>query len=252
MSTKREALAKYAHDQAWSGWMKYMFSKMRPITTDTMTRDGLLLPMEFVERWTRQMDTPYDELPEKEKESDRAEADKMLAIIASFQEEEDFWNRQYKEAHVALGKLSKVIGNPCLEAKDGESFSEAFVSYVINRYIKTDDAWREIHGCSISTEEEWAIAEVIKSARTIQEFLWGEKNAVWNLEEWRRMFRKRVVKIEEVDSKNPHASVELKKRLLQTAALAVAMIGRIEREGLPSNECPEPSNLSQYSEPIEE
>lgn len=70
----REALAAYAHD-AWSGWMRYMVSKCE------QRDDGsLVMPAWAVERWTRQMSTPYAELPEGEKTSDRAEADKMLAI----------------------------------------------------------------------------------------------------------------------------------------------------------------------------
>lgn len=70
----REALSEYAHE-AWSGWMKYMFSKM------TMNDDGTAtLPKWAVERWTRQMNTKYTDMPEDEKESDRAEADHMLSI----------------------------------------------------------------------------------------------------------------------------------------------------------------------------
>lgn len=72
----REALARYSHDSAWSGWMKYLFSK------GTINPDGSwTMPAAFVERWQRQMNTLYDDLPEHEKTSDRAEADKMLAII---------------------------------------------------------------------------------------------------------------------------------------------------------------------------
>jgi hypothetical protein len=72
----REALAEYAHE-AWSGWMKYMFSKtMRESITG-----GEIIPAWAVERWQRQLSTPYADLPEEEKESDRAEADKMLAIM---------------------------------------------------------------------------------------------------------------------------------------------------------------------------
>lgn len=74
-SEVREALANYAHE-AWSGWMKYMFSKT------IETGDGCEeIPRELVERWQRQAMTPYAELPENEKESDRVEADKMLAVI---------------------------------------------------------------------------------------------------------------------------------------------------------------------------
>ena len=43
--------------------------------------------------------------------------------------------------------------------------------------------------------------------------MWGEHNANWGLEEWKRMFRKRVVKIDDIDPENPHATIELKKRL---------------------------------------
>lgn len=69
-----EALAAYAHD-AWAGWMRYMFSKCEP------HGDSLLIPGWAVERWRRQMVTEYAELPESEKASDRAEADKMISII---------------------------------------------------------------------------------------------------------------------------------------------------------------------------
>lgn len=72
----REALSVYAH-KAWSGWMKYIFSKT------TMNADGTAtIPKWAVERWHRQMNTEYSDMREAEKESDRAEADQMLAIIA--------------------------------------------------------------------------------------------------------------------------------------------------------------------------
>jgi hypothetical protein len=69
----REALAEYAHS-AWAGWMEYMLPKLEN-STDPVERDY------WIARWARQMKTPYASLTEKEKESDRAEADKMLAIL---------------------------------------------------------------------------------------------------------------------------------------------------------------------------
>ena len=72
---KREALAEYAHD-AWSGWMKYMLDQ------GIFNADGTwTMPKESVDRWQRQMITSYSNLPEREKESDREEADKILAIM---------------------------------------------------------------------------------------------------------------------------------------------------------------------------
>jgi hypothetical protein len=62
----KEKLAELAHSQ-WSGWMKWMLPRM----TD-----------ENIKRWKRQMDTPYNKLSEREKDSDRKEADKYLKILA--------------------------------------------------------------------------------------------------------------------------------------------------------------------------
>lgn len=75
MLSVRECLSEYAHE-AWSGWMKYMFEKA------TMNTDGTVtIPKWAVDRWTRQMNLSYVDLPEEEKESDRAEADRMLSIF---------------------------------------------------------------------------------------------------------------------------------------------------------------------------
>ena len=78
----REALAEYAH-AAWSGWMKYMFSKC----SDKVTSAGTLIPHSLVERWKMQMNTPYSELSAGEKDSDRDEADKMLAIVGTHEDD---------------------------------------------------------------------------------------------------------------------------------------------------------------------
>lgn len=72
----REELADYAH-QAWSHWMKYLFKK------SSESEDGVvIIPDDLVLRWKRQIETQYNDLTEKEKESDRKEADKMLSIIS--------------------------------------------------------------------------------------------------------------------------------------------------------------------------
>lgn len=74
----REELAAYAHE-AWSGWMRYLFGKTGNHIDGQAA--GRVVPEWAVERWTRQMNTPYAELSEAEKDSDRKEADRMLEII---------------------------------------------------------------------------------------------------------------------------------------------------------------------------
>ena len=71
----KEALAEYAHN-AWAGWMEYLFSKAVHNPDGSVT-----IPRPFAKRWKRQVATAYDDLPEKEKESDRKEADEMIAIV---------------------------------------------------------------------------------------------------------------------------------------------------------------------------
>lgn len=73
-----EELAAYAHT-AWSLWMEYLFSRCDSL------QEGMLIPTASVERWTRQMSTPYKELPYNEQESDRLEAREILEIIKRVQ-----------------------------------------------------------------------------------------------------------------------------------------------------------------------
>lgn len=60
-----EKLADSEHER-WSRWMRWMFANQ----TD-----------ENIARWKRQMETPYSELTEKEKDSDRKEAIRTMKIF---------------------------------------------------------------------------------------------------------------------------------------------------------------------------
>lgn len=76
-SPVQESLAQYAH-VAWSGWMRHLFNKT------TLNADGTAtIPAWAVERWMRQMNTQYADLPENEKDSDRVEADSMIGIMVN-------------------------------------------------------------------------------------------------------------------------------------------------------------------------
>ena len=62
---KLEALAALEHDQ-WAHWTKYMLDHLTP---------------ENIIRWKKQIDTPYEDLSEKEKDSDREWARKAMKIL---------------------------------------------------------------------------------------------------------------------------------------------------------------------------
>lgn len=70
----REALAAVSHE-IWASWTRWQFSVCTPNADGSLT-----IPAALVERWTRQMNTPYAELTEREKDSDREQADKILNV----------------------------------------------------------------------------------------------------------------------------------------------------------------------------
>lgn len=78
MNDLREQIAAREHDQ-WIGWMFHMFNLSRRNPDGSIT-----VPADRMTRWLRLMYTPYAELSEQEKESDREEADKVLAIISPY------------------------------------------------------------------------------------------------------------------------------------------------------------------------
>lgn len=81
----REALADLEHTR-WSNWQSYLHSKCEKkieIADGRSLELGgeLLIPADSVAHWQRQIDTPYAGLTEREKDSDRKEADQTIALL---------------------------------------------------------------------------------------------------------------------------------------------------------------------------
>ncbi len=79
MSEQKDVLIEQLADKehaSWARWMAYQFSRCEPLP------DGsLVLPFPLVEHWQRQVETPYEQLTEREKQSDRDEVAHILPII---------------------------------------------------------------------------------------------------------------------------------------------------------------------------
>lgn len=76
---RREQLAAYAHE-AWSGWTDHLLGKGR------LNADGsVTLSAPYVVALNRLVHLAYADLSEPEKDSDRAEADRMIEIVAANQ-----------------------------------------------------------------------------------------------------------------------------------------------------------------------
>jgi hypothetical protein len=74
--TLLEHLASIEHER-WSHWQKYLHEQCM-----TGADGSLTIPAELARRWSEQMSTPYDELSEEEKESDREQVRLYLPVIA--------------------------------------------------------------------------------------------------------------------------------------------------------------------------
>jgi hypothetical protein len=77
-----EELARLTHDQ-WSEWMVHMF-KCCGEFSDTLRGVQFVIYPEFVERWCRQMATKYQDLTEKEKDSDRRVSSGVLDLVKEY------------------------------------------------------------------------------------------------------------------------------------------------------------------------
>ena len=73
-----EEVAELVHE-IWANWMKYMFEHGE-FAKDT---GAWFMPASKVERWSRQLNTPYSELSEKEKDTDREIAIQYLDLLRS-------------------------------------------------------------------------------------------------------------------------------------------------------------------------
>ena len=74
-----EELADIEH-QRWADWQRHCHSK---IISDPDFRIGAK-GNECIQRWERQINSPYKDLSEKEKQSDRREVERYLPIIEKF------------------------------------------------------------------------------------------------------------------------------------------------------------------------
>lgn len=78
LAEAKEKLSSIEHER-WAHWQSYMHSKCKRESDGSLT-----IPAELVTMWERQISTPYSELSEKEKQSDREQVEKYLPFIVNF------------------------------------------------------------------------------------------------------------------------------------------------------------------------
>jgi len=78
-----ERIAQICHEQ-WAHWMHYVFTK-----AFAGPGHSVCIPSPFKSRWMKQIKTPYAELTEQEKESDREWARKYCDAFAQWENDLD-------------------------------------------------------------------------------------------------------------------------------------------------------------------
>ncbi len=78
----KEQLADIEH-QRWAHWQRYCHSKMQTQSSP----HGVVLPFDLYEHWERQINTPYAELSDIERQSDREQVDRYWPLIESLIEQ---------------------------------------------------------------------------------------------------------------------------------------------------------------------
>ena len=81
----REQLAAIEHER-WAHWQRWMQGTQGVNTPrQRWTENGdLVIPAVLVKAWQRQIDTPYAELSENEKQSDRDQVDRYWPLIEAY------------------------------------------------------------------------------------------------------------------------------------------------------------------------
>ena len=71
-----EQLAAIEHER-WAHWQRFMHGK-----GERKPDGSLVLPADLVAKWERLIETPYAQLTDKERESDREQVRRYLPVIA--------------------------------------------------------------------------------------------------------------------------------------------------------------------------
>lgn len=86
------------------------------------------------------------------------------------------------------------------------------------------------------TKQERIIFNALIQSRFVQEYIWGRlsqgEDGKYNIQAWLHIFQKRLDKVAEIRQDHPSAQVELRKRVLQQAALSIRALEVLDEKCL--------------------
>ena len=134
MSDKLESLevvAEQCHKQ-WSGWTAHLLARVGWEQVDDSDVHG------WVDRWQRQINTPYAELSEEEKEADRREARKILAALRNAWQSERVAYDEAKRVNIAYAAMKDCAEKAEVELKDIKDAYAQTIAEACNPPAKDD------------------------------------------------------------------------------------------------------------------
>lgn len=173
----RERLAALEHAR-WSKWQRWLHDQCR---LDDRTH-ALMIPATLVARWEQQIATPYAELTEREKDSDRYEADVTLAALreAGWVDPEEAARRD-----ADLKRLTDVIlAIPGEPASEGGAVDVAIrlITEAQTRYA-SNGAWAEAEGLIAERDALLPVVEAAKAWRAANRHLPPPHSATFRVEQ---------------------------------------------------------------------
>jgi len=103
-----ERLAAIEHER-WSDWQRYMHSR-----GERLPDGSLRIPAECVERWERQIATPYQSLTEHERNADRKQVRRYWHIV------QQRFDQIYHERNALISVLSAIYPTTIHQIKSGK------------------------------------------------------------------------------------------------------------------------------------
>lgn len=132
----KEQLAKIEHIR-WADWQRYLHSKLEA-GSDAEGNVVMFIPTGLLNHWERQISTPYAELSEAEKQSDRDEVERYFSLIDAYYQR--LYDERERQARIdELKRLRNALTG------DGIHNGDA-MDYSFERVKELQQAWKESEG----------------------------------------------------------------------------------------------------------
>lgn len=120
-----EKLAAIEH-QRWADWQQWVHDQCE-IPEGEDQPDGLVIPAALAMRWQRQIKTPYADLSEAEKQSDRDQVMRYWPLLQAYV--------STKEREAVYGFHEYIMGKDIIRPEQDQAFNYGRLHKAIDQYI---------------------------------------------------------------------------------------------------------------------